>query len=144
MGLRWTKEELPHWDARKRAVFGADRSDVFGLGAQKEGGVLADEWWRVEDGAETVGFGRLDSLWGDAEILLAVAPDRRGRGVGKFVLGHLELEAGHRGLNYVYNTVRKGVPERAMVTEWLKRQGFTDRGEGELRKRVAAGATFSP
>lgn len=140
MELRWSKEQLPRWDAGKREVFGVDAPETFGLGAPAEGDVLADEWWRAEDGDETVGYGRLDSVWGDAEILLAVAPARRGTGVGKFVLSQLEKEAEKRGLNYLYNTVRETNPERAKVAEWLRRQGFTDRDNGELHKRVATGA----
>jgi GNAT superfamily N-acetyltransferase len=136
MTLRWVKEEPPHWDARKREVFGTGGPSVFGLGSPRDGEVLADEWWRVEDGAETVGYGRLDSLWGDAEILVAVTPERRGSGVAKFVVAQLEGEASRRGLNYLYNTVHEDHPDRDGVTAWLHRQGFADPGTGDLRKRV--------
>lgn len=144
MELTWVREESPRWDAHKSAVFGVEGPHVFGLGASAggpaEGQVLADEWWRVLDGDVTVGYGRLDSVWGDAEILVAVAPDRRGTGVAHFALRHLEREAGRRGLNYLYNTVPADHPDREHVLAWLRRQGFTDRGTGELRKRVDAAA----
>jgi GNAT superfamily N-acetyltransferase len=137
MSMQWVKEEPPRWDARKRDVFGADGPHVFGLGSPREGDMLADEWWRVEDGRETVGYGRLDSLWGDAEILVAVAPERRRTGVGTFVMDHLESEAGQRGLNYLYNTVSDAHPDPERVTAWLYHQGFADPGTGDLRKRVS-------
>jgi GNAT superfamily N-acetyltransferase len=136
MTLHWVKEEPPRWDAHKREVFGAESPRVFGLGSPRDGDLLADEWWRVEDGGDTVGYGRLDSLWGDAEILVAVAPERRGSGIAKFVVEKLEGEASQRGLNYLYNTVSENHPNRDGVTAWLHRQGFADPGTGDLRKRV--------
>lgn len=143
MTLTWEREESPRWDAHKHAVFGAEGPHVFGLGSPADGEVLADEWWRVLDGGATVGYGRLDSVWGDAEILVAVAPERRGTGVARFVLANLEREASRRGLNYLYNTVSESHPDRDGVLAWLRRQGFADHGTGELRKRVTAGSDVS-
>jgi GNAT superfamily N-acetyltransferase len=137
MSLHWVKEEPPRWDARKRDVFGADGPHVFGLGSPREGDILADEWWRAEDAGDVVGYGRLDSLWGDAEILVAVARERRGTGVASFVMERLEAEAGRRGLNYLYNTVSDSHPDAEHVTAWLHRRGFADAGTGDLRKRVS-------
>ena len=54
------------------------------------------------------GYGRLDDTWGDAEILVLVEPERRGSGVGAFILDHLEQEAAERHLNYIYNVVPHG------------------------------------
>ena len=136
MVLRWIKEDSPRWDAAKRAVFGEQQPGAFGLQAE-DGQALADEWWKATDGDDVVGFGRLDSVWGDAEILVAVAPARRGQGVGKFVLHHLEREAAREGLNYIYNAVRAAHPDRAHVTAWLCGQGFVAHADGQLRKRVA-------
>ncbi|NKQ55043.1 GNAT family N-acetyltransferase [Amycolatopsis sp. K13G38] len=136
MALSWTKEETPRWDAAKRAVFGEHPPDVFGLKATDDQ-VLADEWWKATDGDEVVGYGRLDSVWGDAEILVAVAPSYRGRGIGEFVLDRLEREAAREGLNYIYNTVRDAHPDRAHVTSWLCGHGFAEHPDGQLRKRVS-------
>ncbi|MDQ0376030.1 GNAT family N-acetyltransferase [Amycolatopsis thermophila] len=137
MALTWVKEESPRWDAAKRAAFG-DRPEVFGL-EPRDGQLLADEWWAARDGDEVVGWGRLDSAWGDAEILVVVRPERRGRGVGAFVLEHLEREAAREGLNYVYNSVRTTEPGDA--AGWLRRHGFTENPPGQLRKRVRAGVS---
>jgi GNAT superfamily N-acetyltransferase len=134
--LHWVREESPRWDQPKRSVFGVDGPHVFGLDAPGDGEILADEWWRADDDGETVGYGRLDSVWGDAEILIAVTPRRRGTGIAKFILDRLEDEARQRGLNYVYNTVGESHPDHAGVTAWLAKQGFTDHGDGALRKQV--------
>jgi hypothetical protein len=86
-----------------------------------------------------VGYGWLDDVWGDAEILLAVEQDARGTGAGAFALARLEEEAAARGLNYVINVVRDTHPDRASVTEWFLAHGFTGTDDGRLRKRVGAG-----
>lgn len=140
MDLNWVREQTPRWDEHRREVFGADTPQVFGLGTPAAGDILADEWWRVDDGDETVGYGRLDSQWGNAEVLIAVAPARRGTGIARFILQQLEAEARERGLNYLYNTVKAENPDQRGVAAWLTRQGFQDSGTGELRKQVPATA----
>jgi benzoate-CoA ligase family protein len=139
--LRWAREDAPRWDADKQRLFGEDELNSVGLVPSAPGAAIADEWWRVTDSAgATVGYGWLDSEWGDAEITFLVAPDRRGAGIGEFIVGHLEHEAETRGLNYIYNTVPAGHPDRAWMTRWLVAHGFVDAGDGELRRRVRAHA----
>ncbi|ALL78160.1 hypothetical protein AD006_27850 [Pseudonocardia sp. EC080610-09] len=136
----WVAETPASWDDRKRQVLGGLDPALFGLGRPESGDPLGDEWWRVEDGAgRTLGYGRLDGSWGDAEILLLVRPDARGGGVGAFVLAHLETEAGRRRLHYIYNVVPHGHPDPEQVTEWLAGHGFVRNDVGELRKQVPAG-----
>ena len=102
------------------------------------GDLAPGEWFRVEDGGTVVGYGWMDCTWGDAEILLAVDPAARGRGVGTFILDRLEEEAASRGLNYLYNSVRPGHPERESVTRWLTARRFAPAGDGLLKRRVVA------
>ena len=74
---------------------------------------------------------------GDTAILLAVASDAQGSGVGSFVLENLEREAASRGTNYVYNTVRDSHPDREAVHDWLLVRGYRgDERDLALRKRV--------
>jgi hypothetical protein len=83
-----------------------------------------------------VGYGWLDDVWGDAEILLAVEEPARGTGAGAFALARLEDEAAARGLNYVVNVVRDTHPDRDAVTGWFLAHGFTGTDDGRLRKQV--------
>jgi hypothetical protein len=83
-----------------------------------------------------VGYGWLDDVWGDAEILLAVEEGARGSGAGRFVLAQLEHEAAVRGLNYVVNVVRESHPRREEVTSWFLGHGFSGTEDGRLRKQV--------
>ena len=84
--------------------------------ARQPGERLPSDWWRVEDDGRVVGYGWLDDVWGDAEILLAVEESARGTGAGAFALARLEEEAAARGLNYVVNVVRDTHPDRDAVT----------------------------
>lgn len=93
-------------------------------------------WWRVEQGGRTVGYGWLDVVWGDAEILLATDPEARRTGVGGFVLEHLEAEARTLGLNRVYNMVRPTHPEGEVLRGWLEKRGFTASEDGTHFKQV--------
>ena len=102
-----------------------------------DGESLPGDWWsaRGADG-EVVGYGRLDITWGgDAEILLAVAPDRQESGVGTFILGKLDEEAASRGINYIHNRIRDH-EQRDLVHDWLVVRGFRGPVDGDLRKRV--------
>ena len=86
------------WDADKARVIGGAPEGAFVL-TFTDGESLPGDWWsaRGADG-EVVGYGRLDTTWGgDAEILLAVAPDRQESGVGTFILGKLDEEAAVAG-----------------------------------------------
>ncbi|MHA6796384.1 GNAT family N-acetyltransferase [Pseudonocardia bannensis] len=139
--VRWIRETPATWDADKTRVLGGLAPGLFGFGSPSEGDALGDEWWRVEEDGRVVGYGRLDDSWGDAEILVLVDPERRSSGIGSFILGHLEREAGERHLNYIYNVVPRGHPDPESVTSWLAARGFTPNDVGELRKRVTDGGT---
>ncbi|PVZ05836.1 GNAT family N-acetyltransferase [Actinomycetospora cinnamomea] len=142
MTWHWIAEHEPRWDQDKAAALGDLPPTLFGLGHPEVGRPLGDTWWRVEDDdGRAVGYGRLDDTWGDAEILIIAAPAVRGTGVGRFVLEHLEREAAARQLNYVYNVVPTRHPDGDGVRTWLAAHGFAATEVGELRKRVASGAT---
>jgi N-acetylglutamate synthase-like GNAT family acetyltransferase len=117
-------------------VFATVPAGVFRTASRTPGERLESDWWRVERDGRVLGYGWLDDVWGDAEILLAVEQDARGGGVGGFVLQHLEREAAARGLNYVVNVVRETHPQREQVTAWFLAHGFTGTDDGRLRKQV--------
>jgi ribosomal protein S18 acetylase RimI-like enzyme len=134
--LTWVYEGDPRWDADRQRVFATVPEGVFRTVTRQPGERLSSDWWRVEQGGRVVGYGWLDDVWGDAEILLAVEEGARGSGVGAFALGHLEEAAAARGLNYVVNVVRDTHPEREAVTGWFERHGFAATEDGRLRKQV--------
>jgi N-acetylglutamate synthase-like GNAT family acetyltransferase len=134
--LRWVKDDDPRWDADRERVFAALGADVFPGLPRRTGDRLPSDWWRVEDHGRVVGYGWLDDVWGDAEILLAVEEPARGTGAGAFALARLEDEAAARGLNYVVNVVRDTHPDRDAVTGWFLAHGFTGTEDGRLRKQV--------
>ena len=134
--LTWVKDDDPRWDADRERVFATVPEGVFRAEARTAGERLSSDWWRVQDGDRVVGYGWLDDVWGDAEILLAVEEGARGSGVGAFALARLEEEAAARGLNYVMNVVRDTHPEAAAVTAWFQAHGFSGTDDGRLRKRV--------
>ena len=137
--LRWVKDDDPRWDDDRQRVFATVPDGVFRAESRTPGERLSSDWWRVEDGDRVVGYGWLDDVWGDAEILLAVEEGARGSGAGAFALARLEEEAAARGLNYVVNVVRDTHPDRAAVTDWFLAHGFAGTEDGRLRKRVSAG-----
>jgi N-acetylglutamate synthase-like GNAT family acetyltransferase len=134
--LRWVHEDDPRWDDDRERVFASVPEGVFSTGARRPGEPLSSDWWRAERDGRVVGYGWLDDVWGDAEILLAVERGERGTGVGAFVLEHLESEAAARGLNYVLNVVRDTHPDRDAVTGWFEAHGFAPAEDGRLRKKV--------
>ena len=137
MSFDWIHENAPEWDESKDAIIGGATEGVFQLDNYRLGGVIPGEWWRVELSGDVVGYGWMDATWGDAEILLAVDPGRRKKGVGSFILDRLELEAASRGLNYMYNVVGPKHPDRNAVTAWLASRGFEPSHDDEsLRRRV--------
>lgn len=145
MDFRWIREQDPRWDEHKRAAFGAEGFGARAFGPPKPGDALGDQWWQVldGDGAEerVVGFGRLDSMWGDAEILVGVLPEHRRRGLGGWILRQLEREASAEGLNYLYNRVDPAQPDAEGVSAWLAASGFAEGIEGEWRKRIGSAMT---
>ncbi len=139
MTATWTKQNRPRWDADKDRLFSDDDLAAVGFGARPAAGdAIADEWWevRVADDADVAGYGWLDSEWGDAQITFFVAEAHRRSGLGSFVVDRLAGEAHERGLSVIYNVVPKSHPELAVITAWLEARGFTDAGEGELRKQI--------
>jgi ribosomal protein S18 acetylase RimI-like enzyme len=139
-GLRWVRDEDPRWDEDRVRVFGTIPAEVFPQLGGDVGRRLSSDWWRVVDArSQVVGFGWLDDVWGDAEVLIAVDAGARSAGVGSFALAHLEAEASARGLNYVVNVVRTTHSDRASVMGWFLRRGFTATDDGALRKRVGGG-----
>jgi N-acetylglutamate synthase-like GNAT family acetyltransferase len=140
MTLRWIRETTPRWDADKARIIGDAEAGIFDSRYRRLeiGEVLPAAWWRVEDAGAVVGYGWLDSNWGDAEILLAVEKSRRRGGVGEFILLRLHEEAAHAGLNYLTNIVRPTHPRAAELTRWLGKHGFIPSDDGRLQCVVRA------
>jgi N-acetylglutamate synthase-like GNAT family acetyltransferase len=138
MALTWIQESPPYWDADKARIVGGAGAGIFqpSLTEREEGSLLPNDWWRVESDGKTVGYGWMDITWGDAEILLAVDPAARGRGVGTFILERLEAEARERGLHYIYNVVSDTHPDHDEVTQWLEARRFSASEDGKLLRAV--------
>jgi GNAT superfamily N-acetyltransferase len=136
MSFDWIHEGSPRWDDGKARIIGAAPPGVFDFGAFGPGDPVPGEWWRVEETGAVVAYGWIDTAWGDAEMLLAVDPERQGHGVGGFILNQLDREAAARGVNYLCNVVRPTHPDRERVTAWLQRHGFELSSDGLLRRRV--------
>jgi N-acetylglutamate synthase-like GNAT family acetyltransferase len=80
----------------------------------------------------------MDVTWGDAEVLLIVEPDARGRGVGSFILEQLEQEARNRGLHYLYNLVQPEHPAHDDITAWLRNRSFSQTEDGKLARAIVS------
>lgn len=134
----WIQERAPRWDNHKKKIVAGAPEGIFDqtYTALGDGEPAPGDWWRVEKSGEVVGYGWLDVVWGDAEILVATSEEARGQGVGTFALDQLAQEAAQRGLNYVCNIVRDEHPKREVVTKWLQNRGFSPTGDGRLSKRV--------
>ncbi len=139
MSLEWTRERPAQWDADKARIVGAMTQGVFDrrFASCRDGEMMEGDWWRVEKDGTTVGYGWLDLVWGDAEILLATSPEVERQGVGSFILEKLELEAKQMGVNYLYNIVRSTHPSRDKVTAWFEKRGFVPSEDGSLLRVVA-------
>jgi N-acetylglutamate synthase-like GNAT family acetyltransferase len=135
MALTWVRESPPTWTADKQRVVGGAPHGVFSLGPFTDGEVLPGDWWRVEEDGRVLGYGWMDHSWGDAEVLLAVDAGGQDRGVGTFILDRLDDEAAKQGINYLYNVVPEGHPDKAGLTRWLQRRGFVLAHDGKLLKR---------
>src|SRR6059058_2963579 len=84
--LTWEKEDDPRWDDDRERVFGSVPAGVFRTEEHVSGDPLPSDWWRVVAKDQVVGYGWLDDVWGDAEVLLAVDAPARGTGAGSFAL----------------------------------------------------------
>ena len=123
MGLSWIREAPARWSDDKARILAAT-SGAFDVDALAAATLLPGEWWRADDDGVTVGLGWMDVVWGDGQILLAVAPERRGEGIGSFILDRLIEQAAARGLTRVFNAVRPGHVDGERVTGWLGKRGF--------------------
>jgi len=141
MSLTWICESPAFWDADKARVVGGVEAGSLDFKPPAADGVLPGVWWRVEQDGFAVAYGWMDVVWGEAEILLAVAPVARSIGVGGMVLDLLEAEAAERGLSYLYNTVPAGHPDRDEMISWLESRGFYPSADADrLVRRVRAAA----
>lgn len=138
MALTWVRERAAVWDADKKRIVGDAPKGVFDARYRElaPGAPVPGEWWHVEDAGKVVGFGWLEVVWGDAEVLFAVEPKAREKGVGKFVVEKLGGEAKSRGLRYMYNTVRPTHPEADRLAAWLAKRGFKAMDDGSMRAMV--------
>lgn len=137
MGLSWIRENPATWDADKlRVIMGAPKG-IFDerYGHLSLGALVPGEWWRVERDGQTVGYGWLDAVWGNAEVLLATADGAHRQGVGAFIVQHLDDEARSRGLNYLYNVISPSHPDADGLRLFLEAAGFVGTGSGRLFKR---------
>ncbi|ACY12962.1 GNAT family N-acetyltransferase [Haliangium ochraceum] len=139
MALQWISESPAYWDQDKARIVGGAPAGIFDVRYQRcqPGDLLPASWWRVSSDGETVGYGWLDIVWGDAEILLATAPGAQGKGVGSFILDKLEEEALARGVNYLYNVVRPTHPQRDAIAAWLSARGFEESDDGSLFRAIS-------
>lgn len=131
MTMTWTHETTPRWDAAKLRIVGGAEPGIFTTQDLAIGALVPGEWWAVRQGDAIVGFGWMDVVWGEGEILLAVDADARGAGVGAFIVTKLAAEAAARGLRVVHNKVRATHPARDQVTAWLKKHEFELDVDGE-------------
>ena len=136
--MDWIKEIGGRWDDNKARIIGGAAAGIFDdrYAQTAPGDLVPGMWWRVERDGAVVGYGWMDVVWGDAEILMATSPDAEGSGVGSFILENLGREAAGKGLNYIYNTVRATHPNADAVARWLRRRGFEDQQDGRLTRRA--------
>lgn len=134
--MLWIREMPAHMDEHKQAVLRAAGEGVFHVARMPKLALLPGDWWRVTEGSKVLGYGWMDTSWGDAEILLAVDPETQKKGVGAFILDRLEMEARERGLNRLYNVIPARHPEPAKLRAWLEKRGFQQVGEGGLLQRA--------
>jgi GNAT superfamily N-acetyltransferase len=136
--LAWIHENPAYWDPPKAGIVGDAPPGVFDARFARAtlGDLMPGDWWRVESAGEVVGYGWMDVTWGDAEILVAVAPRVRKRGIGTFILNGLEREARLRGLNYLYNVVQPSHPQHVEVHAWLRARSFMASEDGRLMRAV--------
>lgn len=132
--LQWVPESPAHWDDDKARIVGGADAGIFDSRFRRlrPGELVPGDWFRVEHEGRTVGYGWLDASWGDAEIQVATDPAFRGRGVGAYILDHLQHEAERRGLNYLFNLVRPTHPRLRETIDWFLKRGFQAVDDGRL------------
>ncbi len=137
MGLSWIRENPATWDADKLRVIMGGPKGIFDerYGHLREGSLVPGEWWRVERDGEVVGYGCLDAVWGNAEVLLAIAGGAQRQGIGGFIVEQLDEEARARGLNYLYNVISPKHPDEPGLRGFLEAAGFVGFPSGRLFKR---------
>jgi ribosomal-protein-alanine N-acetyltransferase len=89
--------------------------------------------------AQPVGFSLFRTIGGEAELLLlAVAPDHQGRGIGRMLLDEFVERARRAGATRVHLEVRDGNPAIAMY----RRAGFEPAGRRQKYYRGNDGRQF--
>lgn len=132
MHLHWIHEAPAYWDTSKEALLGpCCPIDV----PRTPGCPLPGDWWCVRDEDAVLAYAALDVTWGDAEIVIAVHPGVRGRGIGSFVIDRLEVEARVRGLHYLCSRVPADHPDARELAQWLHARRFSAH-EGETWVRA--------
>jgi GNAT superfamily N-acetyltransferase len=137
MALAWTHESPPYWNADKARVLATAPAGALAFKPPAEGALLPGDWFRVEEDGKAVGYGWMDTTWGDAEILLCVDASRRTKGVGTYIVDQLAREAAARGLNYVYNRIPVTHPTPDLLRAWLAARGFAPGEDRGLLRRPA-------
>ena len=136
MSATWTQESPPSWDATKGNILDAIPQGSVSLDDFEDGQLLPGDWFRVEQDGKVIGYGWLDTSWGDAEINLMVDPAHQRAGTGTFILDHLADEAGRRGINYLFNSIPPGHPDPHGLGKWLAARGFAPSEDGKLLRRA--------
>ena len=129
-------ESPAYWDSDKARIVGGAPEGVFDFADQHEGDLVPGDWWHVEQDGKIVGYGWMDTVWGDAEVLVAVDPEARGSGIGTSIMDHLEQEARARGLNHLYNVIPDGHPDPTTLGRWLAKRGFSPSEDGRVLRRI--------
>jgi GNAT superfamily N-acetyltransferase len=138
MNRKWIHESPALWDRDKARILGGVPAGIFDprLSDRRLGSLLPGDWWRAEDDGAIVGYGWMDIIWGDAEILLVVDPSAQKRGIGSWIMDRLEGEAFESGVRYMYNQIRATHPDRDAVQRWLESRRFVASEDGRLLRAV--------
>ena len=141
MSFTWHKD-LPVWDEQKKRIIGGAPDGIFDtrFASLKVGDPIPGMWYRVDEGDKAVGYGWVDVVWGDAEILLATETEEQSKGAGTFILEQLDAEARNMGLNYIYNIIRPTHPQADKLKAWLEARGFAEDRDGRLLRSVGKAA----
>lgn len=134
MSLQIVAESPARWDADKQRIIAGAARGIFDsrYSQRATGDLLPGDWFRAEAGGKVVGYGWLDVVWGDAEILLATDATAQSAGVGTALLERLGDEANARGLSYLYNVIRATHPRSTELARWLEKRGFVAGEDGRL------------